>query len=41
MRTGPLRGAVMLDRFPEQVLVDAAENFVGQLEATYLFPGQI
>ena len=36
-----LTGAIVLYRFPEQVLVDAAENLFGQLEAAYFFPGQI
>jgi hypothetical protein len=41
MRAGAERSAVMLDRFPEQVFVDRAKNFVGEIERAYLAAGQI
>ena len=41
VRTGALPGAVMLHRFPEQILVDRAENFVGQVERPNLLAAQI
>src|SRR5579864_3506884 len=41
MRSGPLSGSVMLHRFPKQVFVDRAKDFVGQLQRTDLFAAQI
>jgi hypothetical protein len=41
MGSGTLPGAVMLHRFPEQVFVDRAENFIGQLKRAYLFATEI
>jgi hypothetical protein len=41
MGSSALAGAVVFHRFPEQVLIDVTENFFGQLEAAYLFSGQI
>ena len=37
----PQTGAVMLYRFPKQVFVDRAENFVGQLQRAHFFAVQI
>src|SRR5581483_10403875 len=37
MRAGALPGAVMFHRLPQQVLVDRAEHFLGELEGTHLF----
>jgi hypothetical protein len=39
MRSGALPGAVMLYRLPEQIFVDRAKNFVGQLERANFFAG--
>jgi len=41
MSTGPLPCAVMLHRFPEQVLVHRTEYLIGQFERTYLFAAEI
>ena len=41
VRAGALCGAVVLHRFPQQVLVDRAEDFVGQFEGANLGPAQI
>ena len=41
MRAGALCRPVMLYRFPEQIFVDSAENFVGQLQRADLRAGQI
>ena len=41
VRAGTLPGAVVLHRFPEQILVDCAENFIGQLEGAYFLAAQI
>src|ERR1035437_3982821 len=41
VRTGALRGAVMLHRFPEQIFVDRAENFVGEIQRPNLLAAQI
>ena len=41
MGPGALPSAVMFYRFPEQVFVDRAENFIGQVEGAYLFATQI
>src|SRR5690348_3698555 len=41
MRTGAQRGTIVLDRFPEQVFVDRAEYFVGQVQRAYLVAAQI
>ena len=38
VRAGALRGAVMLHRFPQQVFVDRAEDFIGQIERPDLLP---
>ncbi len=41
VRSGALSGAVVLHRFPEQVLVDRAEYFLGQLEGADFLAAQI
>src|SRR5262249_44945031 len=41
MCAGPLRGAVMFHRFPQQVLVDRAEDFVFELQRSDFFALQI
>jgi hypothetical protein len=38
---GTLRGAVMLDRFPQKVFVDRAKNFIGEIERANLLPAQV
>ena len=38
---GALRGAVMLHRFPQQVFVDRAENFIGEIKRADLLSAQI
>src|SRR5205807_8959577 len=37
---GTLRSPVMLNRFPEQVFVDRAENFIGQIELAHFLAAQ-
>src|SRR6202035_3535383 len=41
VRSGALRGAIMLHRFPEQIFVDRAENFVGEIERPNFLAAQI
>jgi hypothetical protein len=41
MGPSALPGAVMLDRFPEQVFVDRAKNFVSEIERADFFAAQI
>src|SRR5258708_15700305 len=41
VRSGALPGAVVLHRFPEQILVDRAKNLVGQVECAHLRAAQI
>ena len=41
MRAGSLSGTIVLDRFPEQVLVDRAEDFLGEFERSDFLAGQI
>src|SRR5277367_6708507 len=38
---GALRGAVVFHRFPQQVFVDRAENFIGEIKRPDLLPAQI
>ena len=38
---GPLRGAVVLHRFPQQVFVDCAEHLIGQLQRAHFLAAQI
>src|SRR5205814_2885816 len=38
---GAQRGAIVLDRFPQQIFVDAAENFFRQLQRTDLLAAQV
>src|ERR1035437_1941307 len=39
--TGTLSGAIVPHRFPQQVLVHRAKNFIGQFQGTYLFAAEI
>ena len=39
MGPGASGGAVMFYRLPQQVLVDRAEHFIGQLQGAYFLPG--
>src|ERR1700722_2129611 len=41
VRAGTLRGPVMLHRFPQQVFVDRAKYFIGEVERPDLVPAQI
>src|SRR5579863_4247440 len=41
MGSGMLPGAIVLHRFPEQVFVDRAKNFVGEIERPDLLAAQI
>src|SRR5713101_8162491 len=41
MRSGALGGRVMLDRLPEQIFVDGAENFLGQIHRPDLRSAQV
>ena len=41
MSTGTLRGAILLDRLPQQILVDRAEYFVRKLEGPNFGAAQI
>jgi len=41
VRAGPLRGAVMLHRLPQQIFIHAAENLFSQLQRANLLAVQI